>query len=78
MYIQSNLRYLRKEKGFSYRRLSVLSHVPHTVIERIEKGITLDPSISTIVKLAKALDVGIEDFLHKNLENENVPVTGTK
>lgn len=76
MYIKNNLKYLRQKKNISLRKLGELSNVPHTVIERIEKGQTIDPHLSTVCKLINVLEVDIEDFLFRDLEN--VLVTGTK
>jgi transcriptional regulator with XRE-family HTH domain len=46
----------RKAKGFSQEELSFHSQLDRTFISRLESGLR-QPTISTIIKLAKALDV---------------------
>lgn len=70
MFISKNLTYLRKEKEVSYRKLASLSCVDHSVIHYLENGRIKDPSITTVSKLAKALNISIDDFVYKDLEKE--------
>jgi transcriptional regulator with XRE-family HTH domain len=50
------LRKVRKEKGLTQNQLSFESNVPRSSIERMEAG-KINPTLSTIVALAKGLDV---------------------
>ena len=52
---------IRKSKGLSLRTLASLAEMEHHQILNIEKGIT-DLRLSTILKLAKALEVGASEF----------------
>jgi len=52
------LKRIRKEKGFSLRGLGKAAHVSHSFIADIESGRS-KPSLDTLDKLAKALDVYI-------------------
>jgi transcriptional regulator with XRE-family HTH domain len=54
------LRKIRIEKGLSYRELAELSGVSKSGIASIENGKM--PRIDTLCKLAKALEVDIEDL----------------
>lgn len=72
MYINTNLKYLRKKENMSYRELMVVSGVPHTVIERIEKQQTKNPSIETVIKLCSIFNVCIDDFIYKDLSKDNI------
>lgn len=49
----------RYDKGLSQNQLAELSGVPQATIARVENG-KLNPTLSTIVKLAEALDVWME------------------
>ena len=49
----------RYDKGLSQNQLAELSGVPQATIARIENGKS-NPTLSTIVKLAEALDVWME------------------
>lgn len=72
MYLQNNLLYLRKSQNLSFRKLGIISGVSHTVIERIEKGKALDPTITTIDKLSKALNVSIDDLVSEDLSQNHL------
>jgi transcriptional regulator with XRE-family HTH domain len=50
------LRTLRKARGWTLEQLSEESSVPKSTISRIENGIQ-EPSTTTLVKLANALDL---------------------
>lgn len=67
MYISKNLNYLRKQSELSYRKLGERISVPHVVLERIEKGITRDPQISTVQKICSYFKITIDDFVNNNL-----------
>lgn len=66
----------RKELKLSYRKLSELTGLSHSHISSIEKGIEpktnkpVRPSLETIEKLAKGLNVSIEFLLGKVLRPE--------
>lgn len=68
LYLKSNLKHMRKSKNLTYIQLSELSNVPHSVIFRIENGKTLDPSISTVIRLCDALSIDINSFLFKDIQ----------
>lgn len=50
-------------KNISKYRLSKLSNVSETQIGKILNGIHSDPHISTVKKIAKALEVGINEII---------------
>lgn len=54
----------RLEMNLSLRDLGELSDLDHSYIGRLEKGSSL-PSRETVVKLAKALDLSVEELLVK-------------
>jgi transcriptional regulator with XRE-family HTH domain len=57
----SNLRKIRKEKGFSLEELAYQSELEYSQVSRIERGI-INTSISHAFKLAKALGVEPKDL----------------
>lgn len=67
MNIAMNLKYLRIQSGLSYRKLGNIIDVPHTVIERVEKGLTVDPQISTVKKICNYFKVSIDEFVNEDL-----------
>lgn len=58
-----NLVKLRKKKGWSREKLAVESGVSYNTIVKIEYGGIENPKISTVIKLAKALNVKIDEMV---------------
>jgi len=61
--IGPNLKKLRKKKGFSQEKLARLADISLNTLTKIESGFAKKPTIQTVVKLAKALEVHIEELL---------------
>jgi len=61
--IAKNIKKYRKEKGLSQDRLSRLADVANATIIKIESGGIQSPTIDTVQKIAKALEVGVEDLI---------------
>lgn len=53
---------IRKSKKISLRKLEAMADVDHSEIHRIEKGLR-NPSLTTILALAKALKVNPSELL---------------
>lgn len=62
MSIAVNLQKIRKDQGLNQEQLAERSEVSLTQISKIERGET-DPRVSTIEKLAKALNCSIDQLL---------------
>ncbi len=62
MYLK-NLAKLRKQKGWSQEKLAVESGVSYNTIIKLERGRIENPKIDTVLKLAKALGVNIDDLV---------------
>ena len=56
------LKYIRKQRGLSLRTLAVLAGVHYTSLVRLEAG-RYDPRLSTLRKIATALEVRVQDLL---------------
>ncbi|TWP23192.1 XRE family transcriptional regulator [TM7 phylum sp. oral taxon 349] len=62
--IQSTkIKKLREKKGLSQEKLARLADVSNNTIVNIESGKQTNPTIETVSKIAKALDVSIEELL---------------
>ena len=59
--IHNKIRSLRIEKGFSILKLSIESGISRSHLFYIESK-KVSPSIETLYKIAKAMDVNIIDF----------------
>lgn len=60
--ITKNLRKLRETKGLSQEKLARLSDVANNTIVKIEAGKNQNPTLETLQKIAKALDVSIDEL----------------
>jgi transcriptional regulator with XRE-family HTH domain len=56
------IRKAREDKGLSQRQLGKASGVDYSNISRIENGERSAPDVATLQRLARTLDVDVEDF----------------
>ena len=61
--ISDNLKKLRAKKGYSLEKVARLADLSLNTIVKIENGVNKNPTFETITKLAKALDVPIDDLI---------------
>jgi len=70
------LRTLRLERGLSLRTLGVMAGIHAVSLVRLEAG-KYDPRLSTLRKLAQALEVSVCDLLDQPLNQISCPHHGT-
>lgn len=63
--ISENIRKLRQQKKISQDRLSKKADLALNTIVKIETGENPNPTIETLEKIAKALEVPIDELLKK-------------
>ena len=61
--IGNNVRRIRKKKGFTQEKLARLADISLNTLAKIELGFAKKPIIQTVVKLAKALDISIDELV---------------
>jgi transcriptional regulator with XRE-family HTH domain len=61
--IAGNVKKLRQKKGVSQDRLSKLADLSMNTIVNVESGLNPNPTIETLLKIAKALGVGVDDLM---------------
>ncbi|MBU1038766.1 helix-turn-helix domain-containing protein [Patescibacteria group bacterium] len=61
--IAKKLRKLREVKGLSQEKLARLADVALNTIVKIETGRNQNPTLDTLKKIAKALNVKVDDFI---------------
>ena len=61
--IAENIKKYRNKLGVSQDKLSKLADVTYNTIIKIESGANVNPTIETLSKIAKALNVGVDDLL---------------
>ena len=63
--ISDNIKKYRNKLGISQDRLSKLADVTYNTIIKIESGANINPTIDTLTKIAKALNVSVDDLIKK-------------
>ena len=60
MNIANNIKKYRKKKGLSQDKLAKLADVTHTTLVKLESGANDNPTVKTLSKVAKALNVTLD------------------
>ena len=61
--IAQRLRELRADAGLSQQALAVAAGLSVSIVAQLERGATANPRISTLLALAKALGVAVDELL---------------
>lgn len=61
--IGENVKKYRKKKGLSQDKLCKLADVTHTTLAKIESGVNDNPTIKTLQKIARALDISVDSLI---------------
>lgn len=58
-----NIKELRNKKGWSQEKLAREADISYQTLVKIERSGIKNPKIETMIKLAKALDVSIDELV---------------
>ncbi len=61
--IADNLKRLRDKKGYSLEKVARLSDLSLNTIVKIENGVNQNPTIETLIKITKAMEVEVNDLI---------------
>jgi len=61
--LSKNIRKLREAKGLSQEKLARLADVANNTLIKMESGENQNPTLDTLRKVAKALDVSVDDLI---------------
>lgn len=61
--LAENIRKLRTKKGLSQEKLARLADISTATLVKIEAGTAKEPTITTVTKIADALEVSIDDLI---------------
>ena len=61
--IGKNIRHYRKKLGLSQDKLSKLAEVAYNTVIKIESGENPNPTIDTLTKIAKALNIKVATLI---------------
>lgn len=63
--IGSNFKKLRAQKGYSLEKVARLADLSLNTVVRLESGTNKNPTIDTLTKIARALEVSVDDLIQK-------------
>jgi len=61
--IGDNIKKLRRKTGLTQDGLARKADIPYTTLTKIESNVVKKPSVQTIAKIAKALNVNMEELI---------------
>ena len=61
--LANNIKKLRETKGLSQEKLARLADVANNTLIKMESGENKNPTLDTLKKVAKALDVSVDDLI---------------
>ena len=61
--LSNNIKRLREAEGLSQEKLARLADVANNTLIKMESGENKNPTLETLKKVAKALDVSVDDII---------------
>ncbi len=61
--IGDKIKKIRAKKGLTQDALARKAELPYTTLTKIESGVIVRPTIQTVIKIAKGLDVSIDELI---------------
>jgi transcriptional regulator with XRE-family HTH domain len=68
--LSENIKKIRKKKGFSQDKLTKLADVTLTNLVKLESGANDNPTIKTLIKIADALEVSLDDLADRKFNHK--------
>lgn len=62
--IAENIKSLRNTKGYSLEKVARLAGLSLNTIVKIENGTNKNPTIDTLIKIAEALNINVNDLIN--------------
>ncbi|MBE6999308.1 MAG: helix-turn-helix transcriptional regulator [Clostridia bacterium] len=66
----TRIRELCKERGFTINKLATMSNVKQSTLDNIVRGLTKNPRVKTLHKIALAFNMTLTEFLDFEALNE--------
>ena len=64
--ISKNVKELRKKTGLSQDQMARKANMPLSTYLKVENGVTPNPSIQTLLKIAEALEISLDELVGRN------------
>ncbi len=61
--IGDNVKKFRKKKNLTQDKLARKADIPYTTLTKLESNVVKKPSVQTVAKIARALEVDIEELI---------------
>ena len=61
--LEKRIKQLRKKSGWSQQKLAEKAGLSYNVITKIEQGVAKRPTIQTIIKLADAFRISLDELI---------------
>jgi len=61
--LSKNVKKLRKAKGLSQEKMARLADVANNTLIKMERGENKNPTLETLKRVAKALEVSVDDLI---------------
>jgi transcriptional regulator with XRE-family HTH domain len=61
--IGQNIKKIRQKRRLTQDRLSKIADIPYTSLTKIETGVIKKPSVQTVAKIARALDISLDKLM---------------
>lgn len=61
--IAENVRKIRTKKDMSLEKIARLADLSLNTVVKVENGVNTNPTIETLTKIARALEVGVDDLI---------------
>ena len=66
--ISKHVKNLRNKTGLSQDQLARKANMPLSTYLKVENGVTPNPSIQTLLNIAEALDISLDELVGRNLQ----------
>ena len=66
--ISKNVKKLRKQSGLSQDQMARKANMPFSTYLKVENGVTPNPSIQTLLNVAEALEVSLDELVDRKLK----------
>ncbi len=70
--LAQNIRRLRLKKGLSQEKLARLADISNATLVKIESGAAKEPTITTVIKIADALGVSIDELVGRKNKSSQI------
>ena len=67
--LAENIKRLRKKKGLTQEKLARMADIANNTLVKIEMGMAKEPTITTMRKIADALNVSIDELVGRKIKS---------